>query len=348
MLPPGSALDYSLSFWWCCCGALLPSCFISSQGFFITVLLRTIAAFFERHLKVRSRWALVLTVTLLLAFLITTGWLVGPGLAVQASQLVEALPDSLDRVEALLSQYGWGEQLVEEMPSDNGLPLPLSQFNLDPESVVSRLTDTIFTLWDVVIHLIFIAFVGLFAAVNPDLYRDGMVKLFPPKQHDHVRRVISELWQTLQGWLLGQIAAMMTVGVLTWFGLWLLGIPLALGLGLIAGILEFIPFIGPFIASIPAILIALTEGFTPALYVVILYITLQQIEGNILMPIIQKHVVDLPPALTLSAVFLLGVLFGFPGLLVATPLTAVILVLVKQLYVRDVPHEEVTLPGEKP
>lgn len=257
------------------------------------------------------------------------------------------MPASLEHVEELLSRYEWGEELLEETPSDNTLLLPLSQFDLSPRRVAAGLTGTIFTLGDVVIHVIFIVFVGLFAAVNPTLYRDGVVKLFPPDRRAHVRKVSRELWQTLQGWLLGQVAAMVIVGVLTWLGLWLLGIPLALVLGLIAGILEFVPFIGPLIASIPAILLALTQGFTPALYVVILYLTLQQIEGNILMPIIQKRSVDLPPALTLSSVFLLGTLFGFPGLLVATPLTAVILVLVKQLYVRDVLHEEVKLPGEK-
>jgi predicted PurR-regulated permease PerM len=131
----------------------------------------------------------------------------------------------------------------------------------------------------------------------------------------------------------GQLVAMLSVGLITGIGLWLLDVPLALSLGLIAGILEFIPFIGPILSAIPALLVAFTQdGWTP-LYVLLLYLGIQQIEGNVLMPVIQKWAVSLPPALGLLGVVIFGLLFGILGVLFATPLMVVVMVFVQKLYV---------------
>ena len=153
-----------------------------------------------------------------------------------------------------------------------------------------------------------------------------------------------EVWNavgdTLRRWLVGRAVLMVVNGVMTAAGLWLLGIPLALTLGTIAGLLNFVPNIGPIIAGVPAVLIAWTMGPMPALYVLVLYIVLQSLDGYVLTPLIQQRTVSLAPALTIAAQLLFGVLAGTMGLLLATPMTAAALVLINKLYLEDVLGDE--------
>jgi predicted PurR-regulated permease PerM len=130
------------------------------------------------------------------------------------------------------------------------------------------------------------------------------------------------------------LISMVLVGSLTAFGLWLLGVPSWLALGLLAGLFEFIPIIGPIAAGIPGVLLALTLGMETALWVLGLYILIQQLEGNVIQPIVQRYAVDLPPAMLLFTLVAAGVLFGLPGIIFAAPLTVVVYVLVKRLYVQ--------------
>ena len=148
------------------------------------------------------------------------------------------------------------------------------------------------------------------------------------------------------GWLVAQFVAMLTVGTVVGLGLWLLGVPFALALGFITFLLEFIPTIGPWLAGVPAVLVGLSQGVDTALFVAGLFFAVELLEGNILLPLVQRWAVELPPALTLFAIFLLGALFGFVGILVAAPLAATLLTLVKMLYLRDTFGDRVSLPGK--
>ena len=150
--------------------------------------------------------------------------------------------------------------------------------------------------------------------------------------------MLDKVGQTLWWWLLAHMSSMAVVGVLTTIGLFALGIPLAIVLGLIAAALAFIPNIGPVISAVPAILIALSESPTKALYVVLLYVAVQAVETNFITPIFELKAVSLPPALTISVQLLLGSLVGILGLLLASPMCAMAIVLVQTLYVnRDDP-----------
>ena len=140
---------------------------------------------------------------------------------------------------------------------------------------------------------------------------------------------------------------MLLVGVVTTLGLYAIGLPSALALGLIAGLAEFVPLVGPVFSAIPALLVALSVGGQTVFWVLGLYIVVQQLEGNLITPVIQRQTVDLPPALTLFALIAIGVLFGPLGVLLSTPLAVVIFVCVKQLYVRETLHEETEIPGEE-
>jgi predicted PurR-regulated permease PerM len=136
--------------------------------------------------------------------------------------------------------------------------------------------------------------------------------------------------------LKGTLLAMLIIGSLTSVGLMIIGVPLSLLLGVFAGLLEFIPNIGPFIASAPAILLALVEDPNKALTVAVFFVGLQSMEGYVLTPLVQKHIIDLPPVLTIMGQVVMGILAGPWGLLLAVPMVAVIMVLVKMLYIEDV------------
>jgi predicted PurR-regulated permease PerM len=164
----------------------------------------------------------------------------------------------------------------------------------------------------------------------------GTIRLLPKKRRARIREVFGEAGETLRHWLVGRAILMALNGGLTALGLWLLGTPLALTLGILTGLLNFIPNVGPLIAGIPAVLIAWTQGGTQALHVFLLYLVLQNVDGYVLTPLVQQRTVSLPPALTILAQLLLGILAGTLGLLLATPLAAAALVFVKRLYVEDV------------
>ena len=308
---------------------------LAFAGLLLGVLFRTLSHLLERYARLPRGWSLAAAIALLFGLLGLVGWLVGPRLAGQVDALFTSLPTSVSGLENQLSRYGWGERLLEQVPVGDVLPT---------SNLLSSLTGTLSTLWTVVLHIIFVFFLAVFFASEPGLYRGGLLRLVPSARRERAGEVVGEVYVTLQAWLLGKIISMTVVGLLTGLGLWLLGMPLALTLGVLAGGLEFIPFFGPFLASVPAILLALAESPLQAVYVALLYVVVQQIEGNVILPIVHERTVDMPPALTLVSVLVAGGLFGFVGLLVATPIMAVGLVLVKMLYVEDVLGERVKLP----
>ena len=194
--------------------------------------------------------------------------------------------------------------------------------------------------------LIFALVIGIFLAADPALYRTGFLNLFPRAKQDRMEEVLDELGFTLWWWLLAQLATMASVGLLIGIGLALLGVPLSGTLGLIAAILSFIPSLGPFISVIPAILLGATISPIMVLWVVLLYGGVQTLEANLLTPLIQQRAISLPPALILGAELIMGLLLGGAGLMFATPLAAVALVLVNMLYIQDVLHQPGSLPSE--
>lgn len=311
---------------------------LAFAGILLAIFLSAPATLLSNRTPLNYGLGLAATLVVLLALAIGTGWLVGPSVADQATKLSDTIPTGVERVRESVERLPGADAFFERVSNGGSQGTGLN--------VASRVTGTASALWNVIVKLMFVIFLGLFLASAPQTYRDGAVDLFPKPQQPRAREVLDELGRTLQGWLVGQLIAMAIIGVLIAAGLWLIGIPLALVLGLIAGIAEFVPVVGPFIAFIPALLVALTQGTTPALYVIGLYIVVQQLEGNVIMPLVQRKAVDLPPALTLFAVFIAAAAFGFPGLLVATPLAAVGLVLVKMLYLGDTLNEPVSLPGD--
>src|SRR5512135_1610997 len=287
-------------------------------GIVLAAILGALADRLRRVAPLSERWGVVVVVVLLLVGLGLTGWLFGSQVANQFEQLGRQLPPAAEKLQNWLQQSSLGRFLVDTAHS-----------TVNTSSSLSSLTWFTMTAVEAVTSGVLIFFLGLYFAIDPRLYLQGTTRLVPPPQRPHLTKAIGAAEEALRQWVFGQLIAMMAVGLLTGLGLWLLGVPLALGLALVMGLAEFVPLFGPIMAAVPGILMAFTKGPTLALYALLLYVAIQQVEGNLITPLIQRWAVALPPALGLLSIVAFGLLFGTLGIFFATPITVVILVLVK-------------------
>ncbi len=269
------------------------------------------------------RWIAVLLVLLGLAALaLAAGALAAGPLAEQARELAETLPRSLDALRERLGETGWGAWLGDHLrlPEDGASP---------GMAHVARFTST--TLgW--LGNAVVILLVGVYLALRPTDYAAGLRALLHPALDEAAAETLRECGQVLRGWLAGQGFAMLVTGTLTFAGLSLLGVPLAGVLAVLAALLGFIPNIGPVLAAIPAMLLAATISPWLPLWVAVLFLVTQFVEGNILTPLVQAEMTDLPPAALLLAQVLMGSGFGLLGVALAAPIAAVFAVLVRRIY----------------
>ena len=173
---------------------------------------------------------------------------------------------------------------------------------------------------------------GIYLAASPAMYVNGLLSLLPHGWREHGRAVLAKEGRTLRWWFVGQLLDMAAIGVLTGLGLFVLGVKLSFTLALIAAICNFVPYVGALAGAVPAVLVALSDGPHVALYVALLFVAVQTLEGNVIAPLIQKGTVELPPLVTLLSQTVLGTLFGPMGLILATPVTAGALVIVRMVY----------------
>lgn len=291
-------------------------------GILLATFLLALRDFLTQYTAIPEGWALTLVVLLLTALIGVGGWLLAPQVLEQADELGEAIPQAVQEVEEYLGQYEWGRQLLDAV-----------QGGTDSERVMEVTQLTLASASEVFGYLLTFIFVGLFVAANPTVYRNGIVRLVPQPKRDRAREVLDELGNTLRWWLIGQAMAMILIGVSTGIVLALFGIPLAIVLGILVGVLGFIPYLGPILGAIPVAMIAAMQGPTTLLYVMLAYTGVQVIEGYVVTPLIQHRMVYLPPALTITAQVLLGTLLGLIGFVLATPLAAVLMVFIQMTYV---------------
>jgi predicted PurR-regulated permease PerM len=188
---------------------------------------------------------------------------------------------------------------------------------------------------------------GLYLAAQPTLYQGGLLRLVPDTSRKNVAETLDAVTVSLRNWLKGQALGMLFVGVATGIGLWLVGVPAAFAIGLVAGLAEFVPYLGILVAGIPAIILGFGQGVETGIWTLVVLVAVQQIQGNLVMPLLQNRMVDLPPALTIFGIIAAGILFGVAGVLLATPLTIVVLVLVRRWYLGE-DKRQVLDSGDEP
>lgn len=302
----------------------------------VASIFRAIADLLSKHARLSNAVATGSSILLVLGSIAALIALFGHQVGQQVQVLRETLPDAWQALEARIGDMGLSEQMDRLMTS---ITTPgggsLSSFGQTLLSIGSGIAD-----------LLVVVFAGIYLATQPNFYRIGAIKLVPPTRRKIAAEAMLESERALRLWLKGQAIAMLVVGLLTGIGLWALGMPSALALGLLAGLLEFIPFAGPIIAAIPAILIALAVSPELALWVTLLYVAIQQFEGNLLTPLVQQYAVDLPGAVLLFSLIGFGSLFGTLGVILAAPLAVVMMVLVKRLYVIETLDTPTPIPGE--
>jgi predicted PurR-regulated permease PerM len=196
--------------------------------------------------------------------------------------------------------------------------------------------------------LLVVVFLSIYIAADPGLYRQGIMHLFPHGARERAGEVLSAMATVLRKWLVTQLIAMASIFAITTIVLLVLRVKAALALGVLAGLLEFIPTIGPILSSLPAIAMGFLDSPEKALYVMIAYTGIQFLENHLLIPLLMKGGVDLPPALTIMSQALMALVFGFLGLMCAVPLLAATMVCVKMLYVEDVVGDLAFAADENP
>jgi predicted PurR-regulated permease PerM len=262
---------------------------------------------------------LVLTLVVLLAL---GGWWTGPRLATEASQLQDQLGQQWDKLRDWLHGTAWGSALLHQLPASLGGSA--SSSNLAPH-LAGTIAGAVWSAIGVFGIFLLIVAAALYFAAAPGPYISGPLRLGPRHLRSRTRGTLVVVGRTLQYWLAGKLLDMLVVGVVTGTGLALLGTPLAFVLGVLAGLLNFVPYIGAIAGAVPAVLIALARGPHQAMFVTALIVVVQLLEGNVLVPLIQRRAVDLPPAATILAQTAFGALFGLPGIILATPIAAAIL-----------------------
>ena len=295
----------------------------------VSILLRAFTEFVTRKTGLGHGFALLLVSLGLLVLIAITAWLVTGRIGSQVAELRLQLPQALQNVRDYLGQHEWVRNALDSLPTFN------DWLARRGGTVVSQLTGIASSTAGVVVNIFIVGILGIYLASQPRVYSRGLKHLLPLSYRERAEEILGVIDDGLRRWLVGRFALMVINGALTAIGLKLLGIPLALTLGLLAGLLNFVPNFGPWIAAIPAMLIAFLQGPQQALYVAVLYLVLQSVDGYLLTPLVDRKSVELPPVLTITAQVILGLAFGFIGILLASPLTAVALILIKMLYIED-------------
>jgi predicted PurR-regulated permease PerM len=309
-------------------------------GVLFAIMIRSIADWIIAKTGFRDGIAVGLVMLALVISGVAVILLAAPHVSDQLQELRNSLPESMRNVRDQLSGSTWGRWIIDSWPDFSDLEqAPMGQ-------LVRRVGGFAYGAVNVIFGVVLVLFIAAYIAINPQLYIDGALRLVPASYRQRASQVMGAIGETLKWWLVASLIKMVLIGVLVFAGLWLLDVKLAFILALLAFALEFVPYVGPIAAAIPAVLIALIDGPTQALYVALLYLAVQQTEGLIISPIVFQRTVYLPPVVTLVAQILIGLFVGVLGIVLATPLATTAMVAIKMLWVEDVIGEDTDVPDK--
>ena len=289
----------------------------------LAVILHGVARSLARVSGMPFWLSLMLVVLGIVLVLVGLGLVAGPGLSEQAAKLQETLVQQGGALRDKLSQSQWGRVILDQVP--RGLGGQGSGGGGIPSGLAGSVAGFLSGAFGLLGTLAVILIAALYFAASPGIYLNGALRLLPERQRGQAKELLETAGHALWSWSIGQAVDMVVVGLLSGLGLWMIGVPLALVLGVIAGLLNFVPYIGAIAGAVPAVIIAFSVGPSAALWTVALYAVIQGFEGNVMAPMIQRRAVDLPPALTILSQTAFGAILGLSGLIFATPITAALL-----------------------
>jgi len=314
-------------------------------------------------LSYRYAYAIVLTLSTLAIG--ATIYFIGDSVFQHGQQLVEQIGKSSDDFLARMREHSWGKSILKQFPQldeaaakgegseaiqeaaaqgarasegqdeESDGPPAIIQGAMNSQGLLPMVGTFFSVTTSTLGGIILVMFLAVYFALDPDLYVHGMTKLLPIHRRERFLEVLQLMGKTLWWWILGRLLAMAIIGGLSTLGLYMIGIPMAFPLGVLAGLLNFVPNVGPTLALIPPLLFGLQEGTSTAIWVFCLYMVLQFIETYLITPLIEQRQVSLPPGVTIPVQALFGLTVGVFGLLMATPMAAIVMVLVREYYVKD-------------
>lgn len=300
---------------------------LAFTGILIAVALDGMTTPLARFLGIRRGWALLLVSLGVLAVLFGFVAILVPEMARQIAQIWDAALSLIPRLADWLAEIGWTEDLMARIEA------AAQDIVRTAANIAGSLLTFGMTAVGALASLILTATVAAFFAVNPGLYRRGLLRLVPIPRRPLVAETLSAAARALRWWFLGQLVSMVLLGVTVGLLLRLVGIEIWLSLALLTALLTFVPFLGPYIAAVPILIVAFAAGLDTGLIVLVLYLIIQTVEGNVVTPLIHQKAVELPPAVSILAQVLMGLAFGAVGFVLAAPLTVVVMVMVQKLYV---------------
>ena len=282
-------------------------------GVLFAIVLRSAASFIARHLHAPYVVVLPALVLVLLGAAVLSVVLAVPLVGEQVDKLRSTLPPAAHR---LADATGYGDVLQRNLGADK-------LEKLQPQDVAARLFATVGTTFDVLAGLVIVFFVAIYGAADPGAYSRALLAVLPARHRPLASAIMKEATSELGRWLLGRLVAMVFVAVSCGVAFVLLGVPLAIPLALLAGLLTFVEYIGAVASALPAVLLAFSQGPLTALWVAVTYTCLHIVEGYVLTPLLARNAVRIPPALTLVTQALFATLVGTLGLTFSTPLLVV-------------------------
>jgi len=288
----------------------------------MATMLRGLGSQLHRHTGLPIGVAVLVVFLLLLALVFGAADWIGPRLASEGQQLWKQVSGQIGGLQTFMHRFGLDPVVGGNAAGGISLPHDILRVASSTVSLLAAILVVVVT--------------AVYLAASPAMYITGAVHLTPRWYHERARGILLEMGTAMQGWLLGQLIDMVVVGVIVGAGLTMLNAPLALVLGVIAGLFTFVPYFGTIISAIPALLIGFTVSMNEVLWILGLFVVAHVIEGYVIAPFVQRRTVHLPPALTVLGIVVLTAFFGILGVLIATPMIAVLLVGVTRIYVEDI------------
>lgn len=319
---------------------LLPVLELVAVAALIALILRTLLRWLQKLVKSQDV-AVVLLIGLIASFVILLATVVIPSTTAESQKLLTTLPTYLNRLT------GDVEQLRRKFTLIPDISQALIQLRNFSNQLLGGVPVFLREAFNLTLELVATLILALYMAYDPNSLVKGMLRLVPRQHHQRFKRVLKACEIRLRGWIFGTGIAMIFLGVGVTLGLWVLGIPSALPFGIVAGLFEIIPYFGSIVGAFLPALVALSISPLKLVFVLVLFLVMNQLDAHIVQPMVMGQQVDIHPVMVIVTFLVMGKLFGFVGVLLAVPAAAVVVTLIDEFTTREPTSEQATLSEEK-